>query len=62
MTSDPTVIQTGAQVDYDAEDLIQLNARFEVQLDAGFHAFIDGCNGDARGINVTDNTSNEKKE
>lgn len=48
-TGDQTLIQSGAQVDYDATDYIELNGTqdhtFEVEAGAIFHAFIDGCGG-----------------
>jgi len=48
-TSASTVIETGAIVDYDATDYIEINGSknhtFEVQLGATFHMFIDGCGG-----------------
>ncbi len=55
-TTQSTLIQNGAQVDYDATDYIELNAEFEVQSGAIFHAFIDGCGG-----NELQNSSSEKK-
>jgi len=46
-TTESTVIQTGANVEYSAADYIELNGatdhEFEVKLGSVFHAFIDGC-------------------
>ena len=44
-TTQATVIQASAQVDYDAVDYVELNNDFEVKKGATFHAFIDGCGG-----------------
>lgn len=46
-TSESTVIQTGADIEYSAADYIELNRsydhEFEVEPGSVFHAFIDGC-------------------
>jgi len=39
------IINASATVDYDSGTSITLDAPFEVQLGATFHAFIDGCGG-----------------
>ncbi len=55
-TTAPTVIQSGAQVDYNAATEIELNADFEVQVGAIFNAFIDGCGG----VNVSDENDTDQ--
>ena len=58
-TGDNTLIQTGAQVEYDATDYIELNGTldhtFEVEAGAIFHAFIDGCGGNMIRIKNSEN-------
>jgi len=63
------VILSGASVDYDAIDYVQLNPGFTVELGGVFTAFIDGCNSGAGGNNFNEapNTSlnidtNKKEE
>ncbi len=58
-------ITATAKVDYDSKISILMDPTFEVILGAEFHAFIDGCNGGAGGINLqgdTDDNAKKKKE
>lgn len=57
-----TVIQSTAKVDYDAANLIELNAPFEVQAGAEFDAFIDGCNNGAGGSNARGEETTQEKD
>jgi len=45
------VIKAGALVDYDSNSEIFLKAGFEVDINACFYAFIDGCNNGFGGLN-----------
>lgn len=44
-------INSTARVDYDAIDYILMTEKFNVELGAVFHAFIDGCNNGNGGVN-----------
>lgn len=49
-------IQAGANVDYDGTTYVQLDPNFCTPASSNFNAFIDGCNGGAGGINLTDSS------
>lgn len=51
-------INSGAKVDYDAANYIQLDGGFRVNGGATFNAFIDGCNNGAGGVNLKDDNPN----
>jgi len=51
-------INTGARVDYDATNYVQLDPGFTVSGGAVFNGFINGCNNGAGGVNLTDDSPN----
>ena len=55
------LIETGASVDYDAVDCIELNAPFEVEVGAVFEAFIDGCDNGGGGSNLKESEEEDQK-
>jgi len=53
------IIQVGANVTYDAGDYVRLKPGFKALEGSRFHAFIDGCMGNAK-TNISERTSLQK--